>query len=114
MNHLRKRPYLATLTVCSLGLLIFLFATNPYEVGVGLMVVPAVLLFLIVFSTAYIGINLFNLMRGNPGKRRATALMVAALATFIMILQSTGGISMADVILLALIIVVAAIYIDRF
>lgn len=114
MDNLRKRPYLITFGICAVGLLVFLLTTNPYEVGVGLMVVPAVLLFLMVFSVAHIGINLFNLMKKNPGKRRMTALVVAALATFIMILQSTGGISVADVILLALIIAVSAIYIDKF
>lgn len=114
MERLKKHPYLATLVVCAAGLLAFLAATNPYEVSVGLMVVPAVLLFLMVFSTAHIGINLFNLMKRQPGKRRATALVVAALVTFVMILQSTGGISLADIILLALIIVLSAIYIDKF
>lgn len=114
MGLLRKHPYFITFAVCALGLLVFLLATNPYEVGVGLMIVPAVLLFLMVFSIAHVGIDLFGLMKRNYGKRRVTALVVASLATFIMILQSTGGISVADVILLALIIVMSAIYIEKF
>lgn len=114
MERLKKHPHLATLVVCGVGLLIFLLVTNPYEVGVGLMVVPAVLLFLMVFSVAVIGMDLFGLISKNPGKKRAAALVVAAFATFVMILQSTGGISVADIILLALIIVVSALYIDRF
>lgn len=114
MSTLRRHPYPVAAGICAAGLALFLALTNPHEVSIGLLIVPVVLLFLIVFSLAQIIIKSLNLMKGNPGKKRITALISAGLITMIMILQSTGGISGADVILLALIIIVSAIYVEKF
>ena len=114
MSSIRKHPYLFGVVLGSLGLILFLLLTNPQEVSIGLLIVPVVLLFLIIFSIAQIVIKAFNLMKGNPGKKRITALISAGLITMVMILQSTGGISGADVILLALIIIVSAVYVEKF
>lgn len=96
------------------GLALFLSLTNPHNVSVGILVIPVILLFFISFCAAHIIINFIGLSKSNPRKRRIVALLAASLVTIIMILQSTGGISGADVILLALIIVVSAIYVEKF
>ena len=114
MNTFRTYPYASTLVLSTFGLFLFLVLTNPDKVAIGLLTVPVALFFLIVYSLAHILIYRLNLIKSMPNKRRIVALVSAGLITVIIILQSTGGISLADVILLALIVVVSAIYIDKF
>ena len=114
MNTIRRHPYPAALAACSLGLALFLALTNPQDVSIGMLVIPVILLFLIVFCLAHILIRFIGLSKSKPRKRRIVALLSASLVTVVMILQSTGGISGADLILLALIIVVSAIYVEKF
>jgi hypothetical protein len=114
MNTIKTHRNLSLLVISSLGLAIFLFSTNPESVALGLLVVPVALFFLISYAVTQMAINFFNLVRGQPHKRKLVAIVTAGLLTVIMILQSTGGISGADVLLLALIIPVAFIYIEKF
>lgn len=114
MNTIRSHPYPAALVACLLGLSLFLGLTNPQDVSVGMLVIPVILFFLIAFCASQILITLFKLFKKNLRKRRIVALMGAALVTVIMILQSTGGISGADIILLALIIVISVVYVEKF
>lgn len=114
MNAIRRHPYPSALVVCSLGLMLFLGLTNPQDISVGLLVIPVLLLFFIAFCSAQILITLLRFSKSNPRKRRIVALLSASLITIIMILQSTGGISGADIILLGLIIVVSAVYVEKF
>ena len=114
MNTLSKHPYPATFILSLLGLALFLFSTNPHEVAIGLLVVPVALFFLAAFSLCHMVLERFRLISRNLQKRRIVALVSAALITTIGILQSTGGLSGADFILLALIVVVAAIYIEKY
>ena len=58
--------------------------------------------------------SVFRTMKEQPRKRRTAAMLSASLLTVIAILQSTGGISGADVLILGLIIVVAVLYINKF
>lgn len=114
MNTFRNYPYASTMVLSAVGLFLFLILTNPEKVAIGLLIVPVALFFLIVYSLAHILIYRLNLIKSMPNKRRIVALVSSGLITVVMILQSTGGISVADVILLALIVVVSAVYIDKF
>lgn len=99
---------------CFVALGVFLTATNPEHISIGLLVVPVVLLFLIAFCAAQLIMTSLKILKKEPRRRRTVALMSASLLSVIMILKSTGGISVVDVVLLALIIGVAGIYISKF
>ena len=114
MNKIRRHPYLSILASCLLALGLFLVLTNPNEVSVGVLVVPVLLLFFIVFSLSHIVMEKLKLLRRNIRKRRIVAIITASLVTVIMILRSTGGLSVPDIILLCMIIVVSAVYIDKY
>lgn len=114
MNAIRRHPYFSALLACTVALLLFLVLTNPQDVSIGILFIPVVLLFLITFCAAQILLSLLRISKTNPRKRRTTALLSGALVTLVMILQSTGGISLADLILLALIIGVATVYVEKF
>ena len=114
MNTFKKHPYPATLLISLLGLALFLVATNPNEVAIGLLVAPVALFFLAAFSLLQIILKRLRFLVNNLQKRRIVALVSATFITTVGILQSTGGLSGADLILLALIVVVAAIYIEKY
>ena len=114
MNILRTYPNLSLLLLSALGLTLFLVLTNPQNINIGLLIVPVVLFFLIIYSLVQLFITRLNLIKSHPRKRRIVAIVSATLLTTIMIVESTGGISLADAILLLLIVIVAAVYIDKF
>lgn len=111
---IKRHTYLFSALLCSLVLIIFLGSTNPEQVNVGLLIIPVVLVFLITFCIAHILINVLKIMKKQPRRRRAVALVAAMILTVIAILGSTGGVSGADVLLLGLIILISGIYISKF
>ncbi len=113
-HYLYRNHYLTALIVCVVLLGLFLVFTNPARIGVGLLIVPVILLFLISFCAVHIILAGLRSMKGKPRKKRLIALVSASLLTIVMILQSTGGIAGVDLLLLGLIIVVAVVYISKF
>ncbi len=114
MNTVRRHPYLTMLVLSTLGLGVFLFLTNPENVPVGILVIPIVLFFFIVFCVIQLFLRRVRLLSSKPRKQRTVALIGASLLTIIVILQSSGGLSGVDIVLLGLIVVVSVLYIDRF
>jgi hypothetical protein len=105
---------LFSLAFCIVVLGLFLTMTNPDNVSIGLLVIPVVLLFFIAFCASQLFLYGFKLLEGKTRKRRVVALISSSFITVTMILQSTGGVSAADVLLLGLIISVLVVYIDKF
>ncbi|MGI9028074.1 MAG: hypothetical protein ACR2FM_04515 [Candidatus Saccharimonadales bacterium] len=114
MNSYVKHRYAIALGICTVGLGTFLTFTNPSQVSIGLLVVPVLLLFFIAFSAFQVGMDKLKLLKTRPRKRRTVALTGASIITVVMILQSTGGISTADALLMALIVLAATVYINKF
>lgn len=114
MKYYRSHPHLTLLIICLASLAVFLTMTNPNQVTVGFLVVPVVLMFLAVFLIMQIFLPWLGFMKGNRRKERVSAMAGASLVTVLLILQSTGGISGIDVILLALLIVIASLYISKY
>ena len=113
MDKYRLNHSVLLIAAAVICLLLFLFFTNPEKVPIGLLVLPIILFFLIVYSLAQIIIHAFNLIK-NIRKRRIVSVVTAVFCSVILILQTTGGISVADMILLGLIVVISAIYIEKF
>lgn len=114
MKYLKKHMYVSTLIACVISLGVFLVATNPADVSVGLLVVPVVLVFFVAFCASQLLLMRLRLLKDKPRKQRIVALFCGSLLTVILILQSTGGISGVDVLLVALIIAVSGLYISKF
>lgn len=114
MKHIKRHPYVAVLMAAAIALILFLTLTNPSNVRVELLVIPVILLFLIAFCASYLLLKNLKRWDKQPRKRRAVAVIAASLLTVVMILQSTGGMSGADLLLMGLIITVSAIYISKF
>ncbi len=111
---LRRHPYASSLIICSAVLGVFLIATNPNQMSVGLLIIPAVLLLFIFFCGSHIILSSLKILSDKPRKRRTVALIAGSLLTVILILKSSGGISLADLILLGLIITVISVYVSKF
>lgn len=114
MKYSQSHLYTTMLALCAVALGLFLALTNPAQTSVGLLVIPVILLFLIVYCGLSLALVRLKIMANKPRKQRTVALVSASFLTIIMILQSTGGISGADVILLGLIIIMASIYISKY
>ena len=114
MDIIKKYAHFIGLVAALAGLVLFLLLTNPNNLSIGWLVIPAVLLFFIAYCAVQVFFTVFRVMKGQSRKQRTAAMLSASLLTVIAILQSTGGISGADVLILGLIIVVAVLYINKF
>lgn len=93
---------------------VFLVSTNPEKTSFGLLLVPIILSLVSIYFLVQLILTTSGFLKRFPRKRPIVALAVAGLSTTIIVLQTTGGIAVVDVILLALIIVIATIYIQRY
>lgn len=114
MDYIKKHTYPSALALCVVALVLFLTTTNPESIAVGLLVIPVVLLFLATFCASQIVLNVLRILKREPRRKRTVAMMMASLVTVVMILRSTGGISVVDIVLLVLIVGIAGIYISKF
>jgi uncharacterized membrane protein len=114
MKLLRNHPHSVALALCLLVLAVFLASTNPNQLRVGLLVVPVMLMFLAVFVILHMVLSRLKFMARNPRKERVSAMAGASLATILLILQSAGGITTIDLVLLVLLVAIASLYISKY
>lgn len=114
MNIIRQRPNLAIIVLSIVGLSLFLILTNPNEVAIGLLVLPVIFFFLIAYNSYLLIADWLKPAGRTSSKRKLAAIMAATFGTMVVILQSTGGISIADLILLILIGLLATVYVKKF
>ena len=114
MNTVKEKPYLTGILGSSTALILFLLLTNPNQLPIILLVVPILLGFIILFCLATVTLARTRFLATQPIKRRAVAVIISSLMTVVLILQSSGGISGADALLLALIVIVLSIYVSKF
>ena len=109
---MKQNLLLFTGSLLLLGL--FFSLTNPRELAVGLLIIPVACLFVVGFIGALIALKAFRIAQNHHKRRRAIAVMCGALLAFILVLQSTGGIVVGDVLFMALMLLVTYIYITKF
>lgn len=114
MKYIYNNIYVSMLALCVAALGLFMALTNPANIGVGWLIVPIALIFLIVFCASHLLMEGLKLFADDTRRKRTVALGSASLLAIIVILQSTGGISGADMLLLGLTIVVAGLYISKY
>lgn len=112
-NHRRVRRLLLFCGL-SLGLGIFLITTDPTNLPIALLILPALLVFFAVFTGTLLVCDVFRIFASKKRKQRGVAAMMATLLTIGVILGSSGAIIASDILLIGLILFVALIYISNF
>jgi hypothetical protein len=109
--RIKGKRYLFQLLLLLLLLLALFFLTNPEEIGVGFLLIPVILIFLVIYSC--ISFLLINVSTLKPRKRFLSAFTVGAGATLLIILSSVGSLTVYDLIVVVLFIMVSAVYIKK-
>ena len=93
----------------------FLFATDPNKLPIGWLLVPFILLFAAIFSTL-ISIQNRNggkKQGGSSAKRYATAAILAAIPTFLLLLDSINQLTAGDALIFGIFAIVALFYVRK-
>lgn len=114
MKNTSGSRLLATFAGLVILLAIFLTSTNPNELPVAALVAPILLVFFASFTGTLLICDLFRLFGQHKKRRRSLAATVATLMAIAVVLGSSGAIVVGDIILIALILLVAWIYISNF
>lgn len=114
---LLNRGFIRQLAILSLfygALFLFLFNTNPRVLPAGLLLVPFGLIFVCVYLTIYFGLGLSKHFSGlSPRKKLLAVFWLAALPTFLLLLQSLHQLSWRDGILFFGFVMICVFYINR-
>lgn len=99
--YMSYKKRIATI-VLYVGLLtIFLLTTNPNTVPLGLLAVPVVLIAATTYQVAQLGLQVFRILSHSATKRQITSIVFSSFTTGVFILQSIGGLTFGDMILLS-------------
>lgn len=96
------------LTVAILGLVVFMFLTNPTDLPSVILVVPFILCYII----AFLSIRLL-LGKLGGGIRTGASALLAGLVVVLLALQSLGQLTARDTVMVILLFGVAFLYIKR-
>lgn len=92
---------------------VFLFSTDPNKLSVGWLLVPFVLLFGALFSTVSLLQQRKHGQKRGLGKTVATAVVLAAIPTFLLLLDSINQLTLRDVLIFVIFSVLVLFYIRR-
>lgn len=92
----------------------FLHLTTPEKIPIGLLILPALLIFGIFYLLSDVVCKLFRLLEGDIRRRKAADVVAGSLAAVLMILQTTSGVRPGDVVLIGLIVIFSFLYVSRF
>ena len=106
---------LLLLLICTAVTLGLLFTnTNPESLPIGFFVLPIVLLFLLGFLITAVFLRIMRVFESNERKRHIVAIMGGLLGVFWVIMQSAGGVTPGDMVLIAVITVLSLFYITKY
>lgn len=110
----KTKPLLIALTVALSVLSVLFTTTNPDNIPFGLLVVPIVLLFFVGFCGFALLLKTFRVYQSNERKQQVLATFGGISIVFWIILQSSGGVTFGDIVLLCLIALLALFYISKY
>lgn len=116
MAHLRRKTFKQIALPASLyfAFFVFLFATDPNKLPIGWLLLPFVLLFGAIFLTI---LYVQRLKRQKPSnsstKGFATAAILAAIPTFLLLLDSINQLTLRDALIFIVFAIVALFYVRR-
>ncbi len=103
------------LLLLSLSLLTGLFfSTNPESIAVGFLVLPIVLLFLCGYFSSLLFMRVMRMFSDKAQKQHMIAIFGGLIVVFWVIVQSAGGATLGDVILLGIISAIVLFYITKY
>lgn len=91
----------------------FFSFTDPEKLAVGWLMIPVLLVFGLFALTTYIILRLL-FRRSDNKKLKSIAGLAGITGSLVLLFQSTGGIVLADVLLMSLILVITYLYINRY
>ncbi len=94
-----KKRILAIILYVGL-LAVFLINTNPNTVSLGLLAVPVVLLAIIAYQLTQLLLHIFRILPKSSSKRRIVSVVFSSFMMGVFVLQSIGGLTFGDIILL--------------
>lgn len=102
--RIKNRPVVQLLVLALFYLLftIFLFNTNPQNLPVGILIIPFVVLYILLFSTIKIVLGILSVIIGPRlyKKRNSIAFIVSFFATLLLVLKSINQLSLSDVLVI--------------
>lgn len=110
-----KTKTLVILLIVNAGLTGMLFAsTNPDNIPVSLLVIPILALFFSGVLVTALVLRIFRVYRDNRRKEQVLSILGGLGVVFWVIVQSSGGITLGDAILLTLMMIIALFYIAKY
>lgn len=108
------------LKLLSIALILFLLAivffsfTNPDKLAVGWLMIPVLLIFSLFTILSYIILRLFYREQNQRKQLKSFAVLAGISASLFLLFQSTGGIVLADLLLMGMILIISYLYINKF
>ncbi len=112
MTNNKNVKNITILAVLYMGLLTFLFLTNPNKLAVGWLILPFILLFSALFITILLILRTSQLSSRVRRPLILTALL-AGVPTLILLLDSVNQLSLKDVLIIAVLGVLALFYFSK-
>jgi len=110
----KSRKQAAVISLLYIAFFGFLFVTDPNKLPIGWLLVPFVLLFSAIFSTLiYVQRRKSDKQTGVPAKRYAIAAILAAIPTFLLLLDSINQLTLGDALIFCVFAVVALFYVRK-
>jgi hypothetical protein len=111
MDHKRRRTNLLILLGAFATLILFLLATDPNSLPVGLVFLPLILLYLVLFMSGKFLYDMVITFRGGSSKRTTIfAAIFALIPTLLLVLRSIDQLTVKDLFLLLLLGMVLLFY----
>jgi len=111
MNRLYRQKKLSIVLLSAIFLCLFIFSTDPRKLSAGLLLVPPVLLFAILFTLSLMFLSAFTNV--PKAKQRITSGVIAIAPVLLMLLASLGQLTGKDTLLSLLFIGGLAAYFSR-
>lgn len=111
MKHLRLRPLLVMISAY-LGLALLLLFTDPRKMPIVILLVPFVLLYMALYLTVRLVLEVFLPNLGRR-KRVFVAALAAGLPSFLLLLSSVNQLTWRDVALVAFLVICLLFYNSR-
>lgn len=118
-KYIHKIPRLGRLMIMYISGIVFLMSTNPQKLPSVVLILPFVALFVMIYLTV---IELLKLLSSREDEKvagevivrpRRTAILLAAVPTLLLVLQSIGQLGAKDILTVSIILIIGYFYIVK-
>lgn len=97
-----------------IGLGVLFTNTNPDSLPIGFLVLPIVLLFLVGYLLTSLLLSFLRVYKNSSRKQHVVSVIGGLIGVFWVIMQSAGGITFGDILLLCIILILALFYVSKY